>query len=140
VAKTAEGYGRQFLQAARARRVFGDMYIFGTTVMKFTVADVAAKISAPTLVTAYQDDTLVIPPSQQGPVVYKLLRSKKQWHYFTATAPKIPLIPRRRSARHAGPDLVGNGTDYSAQVSGLISQATGTFQDVSSGITAQGTG
>ena len=56
------------------------------------------------------------------------------------TAPRIPLVPRplRRPARHAGPTLVGNGTDYSAQVSGTISQATGTFQDVSSGITEQG--
>jgi hypothetical protein len=54
------------------------------------------------------------------------------------TAPKIPLIPRPRSVRHAGPDLVGNGTDYSAQVSGLISKATGTFADVTSGITEQG--
>jgi hypothetical protein len=33
---------------------------------------------------------------------------------------------------------VGNGGDYSAQVSGLISAATGTFADVSPGITEQG--
>jgi len=63
------------------------------------------------------------------------------WHATRCVrAPRIPLVPRPlpRSARHAGPALVGNGTDYSAQVSGLISQATGTFQDVSPGVTEQG--
>jgi hypothetical protein len=56
------------------------------------------------------------------------------------TAPRIPLVPGPlpRSARHAGPAEVGDGTDYSAQVSGLISKATGTFADVSSGVTEQG--
>jgi hypothetical protein len=33
---------------------------------------------------------------------------------------------------------VGDDTDYSAQVAGLISQATGTFQDVSPGVTEEG--
>jgi hypothetical protein len=63
------------------------------------------------------------------------------WHDVKCVAaPKLPLIPAplSRSARHAGPAAVGDGQDYSAQVSGLISQATGTFGDVSSGITEQG--
>ena len=38
-----------------------------------------------------------------------------------------------RLARHAGPARVGNGTDYSAQVPGLISPATGTLENVSPG-------
>ncbi|HET7015628.1 MAG TPA: hypothetical protein VFI65_17045 [Streptosporangiaceae bacterium] len=46
--------------------------------------------------------------------------------------------PPSRTARHGGPDLVGDGTDYSAVVSGLISQAVGTFTNVSSGITERG--
>ncbi len=55
-------------------------------------------------------------------------------------APKIPLapIPLSKSARHAGPATVGDGTDYSAVVSGLISKAVGTFTNVSSGITEKG--
>jgi hypothetical protein len=64
-----------------------------------------------------------------------------QWHAARCvTAPRIPVIPRpmARPARHAGPAAVGNGADYSAQVAGLISQATGTFQDVSPGVTEQG--
>ena len=36
------------------------------------------------------------------------------------------------------PSTVGNGVDYSAQVSGTISKATGTFKDVSSDITEKG--
>jgi hypothetical protein len=63
------------------------------------------------------------------------------WHDVKCvTAPKTPLVPGplASSAGHAGPSAVGNGTDYSAQVDGLISQATGTFHDVSSGITEKG--
>jgi cephalosporin-C deacetylase-like acetyl esterase len=58
VAKASEGYGHQFLQAARAGQVFTDMYDFATTVMKFTVADVASHVTAPALVTEYEDDIL----------------------------------------------------------------------------------
>ena len=36
------------------------------------------------------------------------------------------------------PSKVGNGVDYSAQVPGTISKATGTFKDVSSGISEKG--
>jgi hypothetical protein len=63
------------------------------------------------------------------------------WHTVKCVAaPKLPLVPAplSRSARHAGPATVGDGQDYSAQVPGLISQATGTFQNVSSGITEEG--
>jgi hypothetical protein len=53
------------------------------------------------------------------------------WHATKcADGPKYPLAPR--------PQLVGNGKDYSAVVTGKISQATGTFLDVSSGITEKG--
>ncbi len=37
-----------------------------------------------------------------------------------------------------GPDIVGNGADYLAEVSGKISQATGTFTHVTSGLTEKG--
>jgi hypothetical protein len=104
VAKTSEGYGRQFLQAARAGHVFADMYDFGSTVMKFTVADVASRVTAPALVTAYAGDTLVIPPSEQGSEVFRLLRDRKQFHTFTvakgasSTAPPWPPRPTTRSS------------------------------------------
>jgi hypothetical protein len=56
-----------------------------------------------------------------------------------AAAPKVVLAPKPfRSATHAGPEVVGDGHDYSAQVSGLITKAVGTFTHVSSGITMKG--
>jgi hypothetical protein len=63
------------------------------------------------------------------------------WHDVTCVAaPKLPLVPAplASSAKHAAPETVGDGHDYSAQVSGLISKATGTFKDVTSGITEKG--
>jgi dienelactone hydrolase len=84
VAKTSEPYGSQFLRAARAGQVFTDMYDFATTVQQFTVARVAGRVAAPTLVTNYQDDQIVIPPAKQGPEVFKLLRADKRYHFFTA--------------------------------------------------------
>jgi hypothetical protein len=48
-----------------------------------------------------------------------------------------PTLPSG-SAAHAAPAAVGNGHDYSAQVSGLISKATGSFHGVSSTITEKG--
>jgi hypothetical protein len=78
---------------------------------------------------------------QPGTGCYRASYPALGWHATRCVrAPRIPLVPGPlpRSARHAGPALVGDGTDYSAQVSGSISQATGTFQDVSSGVTEQG--
>ena len=78
---------------------------------------------------------------QPGTGCYRASYPVLRWHAARCVrAPRVPLRPRPmpRSARHAGPELVGNGVGYSAQVSGLISQATGTFQDVSPGITEQG--
>jgi hypothetical protein len=63
------------------------------------------------------------------------------WHAVTCVAaPNVPFIPAppSASARHAGPETVGDLHDYSAQVPGLISQATGTFKHVSAGITVKG--
>jgi cephalosporin-C deacetylase-like acetyl esterase len=101
LAKTSEPYGTQFLQAARSRKVFADMYDFSRTVMKFTVADVADRITAPTLVTAYDSDSLVIPPAKQSPVVYQALRGRKQFHTFTAAEGAqfhcAPMAPQTRN-------------------------------------------
>jgi dienelactone hydrolase len=101
VAKTSEGYGPQFLRAARAGQVFTDMYDLAATLMKFTVADVASRVTAPTLVTAYQGDTLVIPPAKQGTDVYRLLPGDKQFHQFTAAEGAqfhcAPMAPQTRN-------------------------------------------
>jgi hypothetical protein len=101
ISKRAEGYGRPFLLAARAGHVFSDLYDFGTTVMKFTVADVAGQVTAPTLVTSYQGDQLVIPASGQEPGVYQRLRSDKTRYEFTAAQGAqdhcAPMAPQTRN-------------------------------------------
>jgi len=50
-------------------------------------------------------------------------------------APEWPLAP---VSPPGIPDTVGNGVDFAASVSGLISKATGTFADVSSKISEKG--
>jgi Esterase FrsA-like len=101
LAKGSEPLGRQFLSAALSGRVFTDLHDFGTTLMQFTCAQVADRVTAPTLVTAYQDDTLIVPASGQAPEVYKLLRSDKQYHYFTAAEGAqyhcAPMAPQTRN-------------------------------------------
>ena len=101
LAKIAEGYGRPYLLAARAGQVFTDLYDLGMTLMKFTVADVAGRVTSPTLVTAYQGDELVVPASGQGTKVYQLLRGRKQFHQFTAAQGAdqhcAPMAPQTRN-------------------------------------------
>ena len=64
------------------------------------------------------------------------------WHAVKCVT--VPLVPSAaaqpaRSARHVEPAQVGGANgDYVAQVPGLISEATGTFSDVSSGISETG--
>jgi hypothetical protein len=53
-----------------------------------------------------------------------------RWLMRPASAPRTPAS--------AAPQLVGSGKDYSAKVSGTISEATGLFDDVSKGITETG--
>ena len=78
---------------------------------------------------------------QPGSGCYRASYPVLRWHAVRCVAaPAIPLVPvpRSRSARPGAPETVGDGTDYSAVVSGLISKAVGTFTSVSSGITEKG--
>jgi hypothetical protein len=99
-AKTSEVYGRRFLLAARAGRVFSDLYDLGTTAAQFSCGDVVDRVSAPTLVTTYEHDQLIIPASQ-GTEVYKKLPSRKEYHHFTAAEGAqyhcAPMAPRTRN-------------------------------------------
>lgn len=63
-----------------------------------------------------------------------------QWRATRCVAaPEIPLAPAFAAPNGRGaPDKVGDGHDYSAVVSGLISKATGSFTHVSSKITEKG--
>ena len=63
------------------------------------------------------------------------------WHAVQCTiAPKWPLVPGSpvRSSSQTAPMTVGNGNDYTTEVAGTISGATGYFSDVSPGITETG--
>jgi hypothetical protein len=64
------------------------------------------------------------------------------WHAAKCgTASKVPFPHARpgKTATHAGPAQVGGtGGDYVATTPGLITEATGTFSDVSSGISETG--
>jgi hypothetical protein len=61
------------------------------------------------------------------------------WRSATCVkAPEVPFAPAASSSREGAPDTVGNGVDYSAMVSGLISKATGSFTGVSPKISEKG--
>jgi hypothetical protein len=64
-----------------------------------------------------------------------------QWNATTCTTvPDRPMAPATQTSRGTpgAPMTVGNGHDYSAQVSGTIFQTTGSFANVSSGISEKG--
>jgi Acetyl xylan esterase (AXE1) len=100
LAKRSEPFGRQFLLAARAGQVLSDLYALGTTAMQFSCAEVVDRVTAPTLVTAYQYDQYVVPASQ-GTDVYEKLASPKQYYYFTAAEGAqyhcAPMAPQTRN-------------------------------------------
>src|SRR5579859_5189759 len=78
---------------------------------------------------------------QPGSGCYRAAYPVLRWHATRCVkAPRTPYLPRplARSAHHAGPENVGDGTGFTAIGYGLTSQATGTFTDVSPGITEQG--
>ena len=81
---------------------------------------------------------------ENGSGCYQASYPSLSWHAVACvTAPQLPLVPTtakaaHATARHAGPATVGDGTDYSAVVSGLISKAVGTFTNVSSNISEKG--
>ena len=79
--KRAELYARQFLLAARAGRVFTNLWLLGMIQMQLNVRKAVSQVSSPTLITGYEQDQFV---PGQGQKVYALLRSRKAYHYFTS--------------------------------------------------------
>jgi len=102
-------------------------------------ASATAGVSASVAKAHWQAAIAQVP--ERGAGCYQASYPSLSWHAVACVAaPKIRLQPALagKSAGHAGPATVGDGTDYSAVVSGLISKATGTFTDVSSGISEKG--
>lgn len=101
----------------------------------------ASAATRPTVKTKAQWQAAIAHLRQPGSGCYRASYPAVKWHSVSCVAaPKIPLVPAplTRAGRHGGPETVGDGTDYSAVVSGLISKAVGTFTNVSSGITEKG--
>jgi dienelactone hydrolase len=98
LAKRSELFGRQYLHAARAGRVFGDLWDLGQILMRLNVIDVAKRVTSPTLITEYQDDALV---TGQARKVYDLLQCPRQFHFFTsahgAEYHDAPMAPQTRN-------------------------------------------
>ena len=126
--------------------------LVGLTLLPATTAQAASSPSAaPTSTGAAQNvstkahwQTAIARDTEHGSGCYQTSYPSLAWQPVTCVAaPKVLMEPRsfRGSATttHTAPATVGDGTDYSAQVSGLISQATGTFTDVSSNISEEGT-
>lgn len=97
--------------------------------------------------TTAQWQSAIARTPEQGSGCYQASYPSTQWHAVACvTAPRLPLVPTAAAAHttaaahaaHHNPLTVGDGTDYSAVVSGLISKATGTFTNVSSNISEKG--
>lgn len=99
VKKRSELMNRQFLLQARAGQVPTNAYLLGTTVMSYTLGEVVQRISAPTLVIDYEDDTLVPPGEAQE--LYNALRSSKDMITLTVAEGAeyhcAPMAPQRRN-------------------------------------------
>lgn len=111
--------------------------LVGAAVLSTAPAQAA---SSPSAATAQWQSSIARVP-EQGTGCYQASYPSLTWRAVACvTAPRIPLAPAlsHAAAGHAGPVTVGDGTDYSAVVSGLISKATGTFANVSSNISEKG--
>jgi hypothetical protein len=117
--------------------------LFGVMVSALTIAGASSAFAADPssgLTTTGWQQALAQPPGL-GRGCYQASYPSLQWQATACNAaPAMPLEPVAVSTpASAAPTLtVGNGTDYSAQVTGTISSATGSFADVSPGITETG--
>jgi dienelactone hydrolase len=99
-AKRSELFGVQYLRAARAGRVFTDLYDLGQTIMQVSCGPVVHQVTSPTLVLGYQKDMFY---AGQAIAVYRLLRPglRKEFHHFTtaegAEFHDAPMAPQTRN-------------------------------------------
>jgi dienelactone hydrolase len=99
-AKRSELFGRQYLLAARAGRMFTDLYDLGQAIMQVSCGPVVHKVTSPTLITGYQKDMFY---AGQAIEVYRLLRPglRKRFHRFTtaegAEFHDAPMAPQTRN-------------------------------------------
>jgi len=128
-----------------ALAALGAVALAGATLLAAAPAQAASSPAATAAAKAGWQTAISHVP-QQGTGCFQAEYPSLSWHAAACVAaPKIVLVPAQahESAHHAahiGPQTVGDGSDYSATVSGLISKAVGTFTNVSSGISEKGEG
>lgn len=128
-------------RSAKTRRF---AYLFGSVIVAMAIVGsgsaFAASHSSPQTVAQAKAHwrTEIAAVKAPGRGCYHAEYPTLRWHATKClVAPAVPLAPRIVS-KSGGPSSVGNAKDYSAKVSGTISKATGTFNDVSSNITEKG--
>lgn len=95
----------------------------------------AANPPSPLAQAQWQGEIANVPTPGHG--CYHASYPALQWQATACqVAPDIPFAPHL--ATQGAPSVVGNGTDYAAQVTGTLSKATGTFTHVTAGITEKG--
>lgn len=100
--KRSELFGRQYLLAGRAGRMFTDLYDLGHAIMKVNCASTAPRVASPALVNSYEDDAF-FPSDAQARAVYDLLPAgvPKEFHIFTvaegAEYHDAPMAPQTRN-------------------------------------------
>jgi len=103
--------------------------VASASAISLTLLGVSTAAGALTVNTKTQWQAAIGQVPAPGTGCYNATYPKLQWHAVTCvTAPKWRFAP----------STVGNGIDYSAQVAGTISTATGTFTGVSSDISEKG--
>ena len=100
VSKRAEIYGKAELDAARAGKLFTDMWSFGHTIMQYNPVDTLHRITMPYLVTEYELDTAV--SADQPATMYARVGSeqKKLVTFTTAQGAEYhcaPMAPQTRN-------------------------------------------
>src|SRR5690606_32839122 len=81
VSKRSEIYGPQFLESARAGKMFDSLWDFAHTVQQYQVATIAPDIKVPMLVTQYEGEQYF---PDGGEKLFKLLTGKKSLVKFMA--------------------------------------------------------
>ena len=114
----------------------------GLALLPTASAQAAASPAAVSAAKAQWQSSIARVP-EQGNGCYQASYPALTWHSVACVAaPDIVLAPavagKGKSAGHATPVTVGDGTDYSAVVTGKISKAVGTFANVSSNISEKG--
>jgi dienelactone hydrolase len=99
-AKRAELFGRPYLLAARAGRMFTDLYDLGETIRHVSCGPVARTVTSPTLVLSYEQEQFY---PGQAPESYDLLQPglRTAFHRFTTAQGAefrcAPMAPQTRN-------------------------------------------